>query len=98
LTFDWNDANRDHVARHSVTTLEAEQAFINLPIDLEEQYDEFDGWRYVQIGETNSGRILVFLSTVRGNAVRIISAWDAPKGYKDFYLRQKVSEQWNNKK
>jgi uncharacterized DUF497 family protein len=88
LTFDWDDANRDHIARHSVTPLEAEQAFVNFPIDLEEQYDEFDGWRYLQIGETNSGGILVFLSTVRGNAARIISAWDAPRRYKDFYLRQ----------
>jgi uncharacterized DUF497 family protein len=97
LTFDWDDANRYHVARHNVTALEAEQAFINLPIDIEEQFDEFDGWRYLQVGETNSGRILVFLSIVRNNAARIISAWDAPKGYKDFYLRQKVREQWKDK-
>ena len=90
MQFDWDEENRTHLARHNVLPEEAEQTFINDPVDLEVQEDDDDGYRYRQIGETTSGRILVFLSTVRGESVRIITGWDAPKAYKDFYLMQKA--------
>jgi len=32
--FDWNDENREHIAKHRVTPEEAEQAVLNDPIDL----------------------------------------------------------------
>ena len=95
MSFDWDDANREHLARHDVTPHEAEEAFLNESLDLEVQTDEVDVFRYKQIGETNAGRILVFLSTVRGNSIRMISAWDAPKAYKHFYLKQRVKPTWN---
>ncbi len=95
MIFDWDEANREHVAVHDVTAQEAEEVIRNEPFDLETQTDEVDGFRYTEIGETNSGRILVVLSTVRGNAIRVISAWDAPKAYKVFYLKQRVKPTWN---
>jgi len=91
LKFDWDEENRTHLTRHNVQPEEAEQAFTNDPVDLEVQEDDDDGYRYRQIGETTSGRILVLLSTVRGESVRIITAWNAPKAYKDFYLMQKAT-------
>jgi len=90
MQFDWDSWNRDHIARHDVSTDEAEFAFLNGPVDLEYQDSDTDVHRYLQIGETSSGRILVILSTVRGSVVRIISAWDAPKGHKDFYMQEKA--------
>ena len=96
MLFDWGDANRDHIAEHDVTVHEAEEVFENDPIDLEVQENESDGYRYRQIRETNAGRILILLSTVREEDVRIITAWDAPKAFKDFYLKKKAGQTWNN--
>lgn len=96
MKFDWDDANREHIARHDVTPEEAEQAMRNNPFDLEAQDDTDDLTRYKQVGETDAGRILVILSTVRGNAIRILTAWDAPRAYKDFYHRHRLEDLWNN--
>jgi uncharacterized protein len=90
--FDWDDANREHLAQHGVQPHEAEETFRNDPVDLEVQEDDDDGYRYKQIGETNAGRILVVMSTVRKGRVRIITAWDAPKAYKILYLEMKASQ------
>jgi uncharacterized DUF497 family protein len=89
LIFDCDDANLDHIPRHNVTREEAEQALSNDPVDLGMQYDEQDGIRYQQIGETNAGRILVFVATWRDLAGRIFTAWDAPKGSNSFILSRK---------
>jgi uncharacterized protein len=94
MIFDWDDANRNHIAAHNVTPTEAEHALTHLPLDLEVQEDPDDFLRFMQIGETGAGRILVLLSTVRGDAIRIISAWDAPKAYKLFYLSEKARHIW----
>ena len=34
MQFEWDDANTDHIRRHSVTPEEAEQACANDPIEL----------------------------------------------------------------
>jgi uncharacterized DUF497 family protein len=96
MVFDWDDANRNHIAEHDVTVQEAEEVFENDPVDLEVQEHQDDGYRYRQIGETKAGRILVLLSTVREESVRIITGWDAPKAFKDFYLEKKARQSWSN--
>ena len=78
LVFDWDDANRDHIAEHDVAPLEAEQVILNDPLDLDVQVSEAEE-RYVQVGETNRGRVLRVISTVRGPSVRVVTAYDAPK-------------------
>jgi uncharacterized DUF497 family protein len=95
MLFEWDKANREHIAEHDVTTDEAEQAFENDPVDLEVQDDDDDGFRYKQIGETNAGRILIFISANRGDFVRIATAFDAPKAFKDIYFRVKARQSWN---
>ncbi len=64
------------------------------PLDVDIQFDEDDLIRTQQIGETRDGRILVIVATWRGDAIRVISAWDAPRAFKSFYLEQKASEAW----
>ena len=91
MIFDWDEANRKHIARHDVTTAEVEQVLRNEPVDLEEQC--IDGeHRYTQAGETNAGRILVIVATLRGNSVRPISAWDATAATKRDYLQKKGAQ------
>jgi uncharacterized DUF497 family protein len=44
--------------------------------------------RLLQLGETATGRILQLLTTWRGGKVRVISAWDAPRQLKSYYLAE----------
>ena len=85
LEFDWDKANRKHIARHLVSTDEAEQAVNNDPLDLEMQTESGEE-RLVQLGETDKHRILLVVTTWRNSKVRVITAFDAPKQLRDFYL------------
>ncbi len=90
LIFDWDDANREHLARHGVTPQEAEEVVLDDPLDTELQTVEGSGEeeRLLQLGETAKGRILQLLTTWRDGKVRVISAWDAPKQVKLYYLAE----------
>ena len=56
--FDWNEGNIGHIARHSVTPEEAEQAVRNDPLDL--GAETVDGEeRFLSLGLTNRARLLV---------------------------------------
>jgi uncharacterized protein len=88
LQFDWDDENRGHVAAHDVSCAEAEQVIKNEPFDLEFQTENGEE-RFVQLGETNAGRILVVVSTRRKTWIRVITAFDAPKAMKSVYIVQK---------
>jgi uncharacterized DUF497 family protein len=52
--FDWDDANRSHIARHGVTAAEAEQVVLgaSLPLETDERSGED---RYTELGETTEG-------------------------------------------
>lgn len=90
LAFDWDAANLDHIARHNVTQEEAEQVILGYSLDIEMQIAE-DGSgeeRLQHLGETAQGRILQLMTTWRDGKVRVISAWDAPKALKLYYLAE----------
>jgi hypothetical protein len=90
LIFDWDEANRNHLAQHDVRPQEAEEVFLRDPLDMELQIaGEGDGEeRLQQLGETAAGRILQLVTTWRGGKVRVISAWDAPRQLKLYYLAE----------
>lgn len=90
LIFEWDEANKKHVAKHKVTPEEAEQAIVGKPLDIELQRAEEadDEERLLQLGETVNGRILQIVTTWRGGKVRVISAWDAPKQLRMYYLAE----------
>jgi uncharacterized DUF497 family protein len=87
--FDWDDGNRGHIARHGVTPEEAEQVYLNDPI--EEGWSEEDGEvRLSYIGETNEGRILDLVITMREELVRVVTCFDVPRSVRLSYIRSKV--------
>jgi hypothetical protein len=90
LFFDWDETNKNHIARHGVTPNEAEEVFLGDPLDMELQIaGESEGEeRLQQLGETASGRILQLVTTWRYGMVRVISAWEAPKQLKLYYLAE----------
>jgi hypothetical protein len=90
LLFDWDEANLAHIARHEVTQEEAEEVFRGDPLDMELQIagESNEEERLQQLGETAKGRILQPVTTWRDGKARVISAWDAPKQLKLYYLAE----------
>lgn len=90
LEFDWDETNRNHLARHDVTTQEAEEVVSGDSLDIELQTAEGSAGeeRLLHIGETRKGRILELELTWRDGKVRVISAWDAPRQSKLDYLTE----------
>lgn len=84
LAFDWDNANRDHIARHQVSPEEAEQVIDNDPLDIDaETVDGED--RISNIGRTDQGRFLVVITTLRESRIRVVTAFPAPKSLIDLY-------------
>src|SRR6202042_2133931 len=88
VLFDWDDDNRARIATHKVSCAEAEQVITNEPFDLQFQVTNGEE-RFVQLGETNAGRILVVVTTWRKSLIRVITAYDAQKAMKRIYVAQK---------
>ena len=86
--FDWDDANREHVAEHGVAPSEAEEVIANDPLDLELQLRDGEE-RVLQIGETNAFRVLLVVTTWRGERVRVITAFPAPPQLRALYAEHK---------
>ena len=86
--FDWDDGNLSHIAEHRVTSAEAEQVVLNNPMDLKFEVRNGEE-RIAQVGETDSGRILVVVTTMRDDLIRVITAFPARKDMRKLYLAQR---------
>jgi len=86
--FDWDDANISHIAGHGVTRGEAEQAILNRPVDIGKELRNGEE-RLAQIGETDQGRVLVAISTMVENRIRVVTAWPANKAYRRYFATLK---------
>jgi uncharacterized DUF497 family protein len=86
--FDWDEHNIRHVAEHDVTPEEAEQVLLNDPAYAGLQ--DHDGEeRLVEVGVTDALRILVVITTFRGELIRVVTAYPAPPAFRDFYISEK---------
>jgi hypothetical protein len=83
--FDWDEQNVQHLARHQISPAEAEQVVLNRPVDLESELRNGED-RVPHIGETDAGRILIVVTTMRGKKVRVVTAWPAKKNYRCYFL------------
>lgn len=88
MVFDWDEANVGHIARHSVTPEEVEQVFANDPMDLAAEAVNGEE-RYTTVGHTNRLRVLVLAWTMRGDATRPITAYDASERLARRYLMER---------
>ena len=86
LIFEWDQGNIDHIAKHGITPGEAEQVVLNNPVDLEFQVRSGEE-RIAQVGQTDTGRILVVVTTVRDELIRVVTGISgqgkAPEGLSD---------------
>ena len=85
--FDWDDANTAHVAEHGIEPSEAEEVVTSNPLDLDYELREGE-MRLRQVGETAAGRILVVVSTYRGELTRVITSYPASRFLRTLYLKE----------
>lgn len=76
LEFEWDEGNKDkNFIKHKVNNKEAEEIFFNKPFQVFPDPKHSDKeQRFVAFGNTNKGRLLTVVFTVRNNKIRVISA------------------------
>ena len=78
IGFEWDKNNSEKIkTKHGVTPVECEQVFFNIPVIAgdDEKHSETENRFYV-LGQTDSGRLLFLVFTVRNDKLRVISARD----------------------
>lgn len=87
--FEWDEINRGHLARHRVAPHEAESAVLDLNAVLLELQFEAGEERTKALGMTASGRILAVVFTLRGDVIRPITAYTAPRRLQRLYIERR---------
>jgi len=87
MQFEWNpDKARSNLKKHEVSFNEASTVFNDpLSMTFPDPNHSYSEDRYVIIGLSSAGRILVIPHTDRADRVRIISAREATRNEKRFY-------------
>jgi uncharacterized protein len=76
--FQWDQGNdQKNFIKHGVTQTECEEVFFNSPLLVadDEGHSQSEARHYV-LGQTDASRLLFVVFTVRGAALRVISARD----------------------
>ena len=90
IDFDWDENNESKIVKkHGVNRQEAEQVFLNFNILMPDQSHSDVELRYGLFGQTDQGKILFIVFTLRKLRVRIISARSANKKEKEIYEKIK---------
>lgn len=88
--FQWDAGNFEkNWISHQVTKSECEQIFFNQPLIFgnDDKHSETEQ-RYFSLGQTDDGRLLFIVSTIRKNLIRIISARDMSKKEREVYKNE----------
>jgi len=83
--FDWDAANLGHIAAHSVSPEEAEEALSGPTYEIG-LYEVKGEERVEEVGATKAGRILKVVTTLRGRLIRVVTAFDAVRVEKNRFL------------
>jgi len=87
MEFEWDEAKAEaNQAKHGVSFEEARTVFEDqFFVDFYDPDHSDDEHRYIIVGESGSGRLLVVAYTERGSTVRLISARRATRREKKAY-------------
>jgi uncharacterized DUF497 family protein len=74
--FDWDEGNADkNWRKHRVTASECEQVFFNQPLVIAKDFEHSKReLRFYALGQTDAGRLLFVVFTIRQKRIRIVSA------------------------
>ncbi|MEW6076713.1 MAG: BrnT family toxin [Thermodesulfobacteriota bacterium] len=89
IGFEWDQNNIEkNWGKHNVTPLECEQVFFNQPLVIADDTKHSQTeQRFYVLGQTDLGRKLFIVFTIRKKKIRIISARDMNKKEKRSYER-----------
>ena len=90
--FEWDEANVKHIGEHDVSPEEAEEALLLAPLELD-SYVVDGELRFEDVGQTEAGRILKVVSTLRDERVRVVTAFDASAHSSRLYLQARMLEE-----
>lgn len=90
VQFEWDEQNVGHLARRQILPQEAEQVILNRPVDVSTELRNGEE-RVAQVGETDAGRILIIISTMRDSKIRVVTAWPANERLRRYFQTQKRS-------
>lgn len=85
--FEWDAGNvGKNWRKHQVSTAECEQVFFNQPLiaAADVSHSEVEP-RFFLLGQTDSGRLLLVVFTLRGTLIRVISARDMSRKERKVY-------------
>jgi len=89
--FQWDAANVDkNWFTHRVFWTECEEVFFNQPLIMaQDKKHSLSEYRYYVLGQTDAGRGLFIVFTLRGSLIRVISARDMSKKERSIYYDAK---------
>jgi len=87
IGFDWDEDNSTkNWFKHRVSPAESEQLFFNHPLVVADDAKHSDKEkRFYALGQTNEGRTLFVVFTVRMQMIRVISARDMSRKEREVY-------------
>ena len=91
VTFEWDDKKAtSNLARHSVSFTEAETVFYDpRSLTIPDPDHSDDEKRFIDIGVSDRGRILIVVYTERRTNIRLISARKATRAERKIYEQEK---------
>ena len=94
IKFEWDEGNLSkNWTKHNVDSFESEEIFFNKPLITlrDEKHSKIES-RYIALGRTNSGGLLLVVFTIRGEVIRVISAKDMHKKERTVYNEEKTKK------
>jgi len=93
IRFEWDKGNRDKsLKKHEVANKESEQTFENKPrFIFEDPKHSLREQRYGLFGQTDKGRLLSIVFTIREEKIRIITARDISRKERSSYEKIKAN-------
>ncbi|MCO5184408.1 MAG: BrnT family toxin [Anaerolineae bacterium] len=91
LEFEWNSAKAEsNITKHGVAFQEAMTVFGDeLAVMANDPDHSAEEDRYITLGMSVDGRLLLVLHTYRGDTIRIISCRKATRSERDYYASRK---------
>lgn len=91
--FEWDAGNAEkNWLRHRVSPAECEQVFFNRPLVYEDDFHSQEEVRYYALGQSDAGRLLFLVYTLRDERVRVISARDMTRRERKEYEHGRAQE------
>jgi uncharacterized protein len=92
--FEWDEGNAEkNWEKHKVSRSECEQIFFNQPLVVaaDEKHSQAEA-RYYALGQSDKGRRLFVVFTMRGHLIRVISARTMNRSERRLYDQEEDSE------